>query len=47
MELKNKVVVITGGTKGLGKALALSFVKESSKVIVCARKQEELILKRK
>lgn len=37
MELKNKVVVITGGTKGLGKALALEFLKDGSKVVVCSK----------
>jgi len=42
MELKNKVVVITGGSKGLGKALALSFIKEGSKVIVCSNNKKEL-----
>ncbi len=31
MELENKVVVITGGTRGLGRALAASFEKENSK----------------
>ncbi len=33
MELKNKIVVITGGTKGLGKALALSFAQKGAQVI--------------
>jgi uncharacterized protein len=42
MELKNKVVVITGGTKGLGKALALSLLKENVNVIVCAKNKKEL-----
>lgn len=37
MDLKDKVVVITGGTKGLGKALALSFLDLNSKVVVCSR----------
>ncbi|MCM2338998.1 MAG: SDR family oxidoreductase [Burkholderiales bacterium] len=37
MDLKDKIVVITGGTKGLGKALAFSFVKNYSKVVVCSR----------
>jgi len=37
MELKNKIVVITGGSKGLGKALAISFLKEGSNVIVSSR----------
>jgi len=39
MELKDKIVVITGGTKGLGKALALSFLENSSKVVVCSREE--------
>jgi len=43
MELKNKVVVVTGGTKGLGRALALSFLKEGAHVAICARNEEELL----
>jgi len=43
MELKNKVVVITGGTKGLGKALALSFLKENAHVVICAKNEEDLL----
>jgi len=42
MELKNKVVVITGGTKGLGKALALSFLKNQAEVVVCSRNEDEI-----
>lgn len=41
MELKDKVVVITGGTKGLGRALALYFLKENSKVVVCSRDESK------
>jgi NAD(P)-dependent dehydrogenase (short-subunit alcohol dehydrogenase family) len=41
MELRNKVVVITGGTKGLGKTLAISFLKENAKVAVCGRNEDE------
>jgi len=37
MNLKNKIVVITGGSKGLGKALAFCFLKEGSKVVVCSK----------
>ena len=43
MDLKDKVVVITGGTKGLGKAFALSFLKNNAKVVVCAREENEFI----
>ena len=40
MDLKNKVVVIIGGSKGLGKVLALCFLKNGSKVVVCSREGE-------
>lgn len=42
MELKNKVVVITGGTKGLGRAMAESFLKNDAKVVVCSRSNDEI-----
>jgi len=40
--LKDKVVVITGGSQGIGKAAGLEFAKEGCKVCVCARRQEKL-----
>ena len=40
MSLENKIVVITGGSKGLGKALALCFLKDGSKVVVCSKEGE-------
>ena len=36
MDLKNKIVVITGGSRGLGKSLAKSFVTAGAKVIITA-----------
>jgi len=42
MELKNKIVVITGGSKGLGKALAISLIKEGSSVIISSNNKEQL-----
>ncbi len=41
MELKNKVVVITGGTKGIGKALAILFKNNNANVVICGDKEEE------
>ena len=34
MEYRDKRVVITGGTRGLGKAMALSFAREGARVAV-------------
>jgi 3-oxoacyl-[acyl-carrier protein] reductase len=35
MQLKDKIAIITGGARGLGKEFALRFVKEGAKVTVC------------
>ncbi|MDR3519385.1 MAG: SDR family oxidoreductase [Candidatus Pacebacteria bacterium] len=40
--LKNKVVVITGSTKGLGRATACAFLSEGAKVIINSRDKKEL-----
>ena len=40
--LKGKVVAITGGSQGIGKAAGLEFAREGCKVCVCARRQERL-----
>jgi 3-oxoacyl-[acyl-carrier protein] reductase len=34
MELKNKVTIITGAARGIGKAIAIEFAKEGAKVVV-------------
>ena len=34
MRLKDKVIIITGATSGIGKAIAISAVKEGAKVLV-------------
>jgi NAD(P)-dependent dehydrogenase (short-subunit alcohol dehydrogenase family) len=40
MELKDKVVVITGAASGIGRALAQRFAKEGPKAIVCVDRDE-------
>ncbi|HTD89464.1 MAG TPA: SDR family oxidoreductase [Burkholderiales bacterium] len=40
--LKNKVVAVTGGSEGIGRAVVQRFVAEGAKVAFCARRQEAL-----
>lgn len=47
MELKNKIVIITGGSQGFGKALAEHFVSESSKVVISSHDENILALSAK
>jgi 3-oxoacyl-[acyl-carrier protein] reductase len=39
---KNKVALVTGATKGMGKAISFALVKEGYTLIACARKQDTL-----
>ncbi|WHY86498.1 SDR family oxidoreductase [Neobacillus novalis] len=41
--MKDKVVMITGASKGLGRALTLAFAKEGAKLAICARTTEDLL----
>lgn len=40
--MENKVVIITGGTSGIGKALAIEFGSKGSKILITGRNTQEL-----
>lgn len=42
MNLKDKIVIITGGSKGFGKALAVAFLKEGAKVVINSNNKKEI-----
>lgn len=42
MQLENKIAVIIGGGRGIGRAVALAYAREGAKVIVAARSADEI-----
>lgn len=42
MSFQNKIIVITGASSGIGKALALGFLTQGAKVALCARNLDKL-----
>ena len=42
MKLKDKIIFVTGGSKGIGKGISKVFLDEGANVIICARNEEEL-----
>jgi len=41
LRLTGKVAIVAGGSKGLGKSIAIGFAKEGSNVVVAARTEVE------
>lgn len=42
MGLKNKVAIVTGGSEGIGRAAATSLAREGARVVICARRKDNL-----
>src|SRR5687767_15350010 len=41
-DFKDEVVLITGGSRGLGLVMAREFAREGARLVLCARDEEEL-----
>jgi NAD(P)-dependent dehydrogenase (short-subunit alcohol dehydrogenase family) len=42
LQLKDRIVLITGGSLGIGLAVAKEFIRNEARVIICGRKQQSL-----
>lgn len=43
MNLKDKVAIITGASRGIGKGIALALAREGCHLVACARNEEQLL----
>lgn len=42
LQLKNRIVLITGGSKGIGLGVAKAFLREQAKVVICGRNVDQI-----
>jgi NAD(P)-dependent dehydrogenase (short-subunit alcohol dehydrogenase family) len=43
LDLRGRVVIVTGGTRGVGRGIALRFLEQGADVVVCGRKPPEAV----
>ena len=42
MKLRNKTILITGGSRGIGRAIALACAREGARIAICSRTESEV-----